>query len=792
MNEFIKAKKTLEYETILTALSQCCELETGREKILSLCPSPDPHEVKRQLKLTGEAKELLSSGRKPSLYTHPTMNDIVSRSQKGAILSQQELLRVASLLSSAASVRDAADKIGDGSSIGAIFSRLIPDKALESEIRRIVISEEQIADDASPELYSINKKINTANLKIRESLQKYVTGSMGGFLQENIITTRNGRFVLPVKVEYKNAVKGMVHDTSASGSTVFIEPASVVELNNQIRILENERTREIERILNSLSRSVEGIAESLILDDYNITELSVIFAKAEYSYRIRAVEPVIDDAYRLRFVKARHPLVDKEKVVPINVELGFDFDSLVITGPNTGGKTVTLKTVGLLSMMLQTGLQIPVEEGSVACVFKNILADIGDEQSIEQSLSTFSSHMVTIVSMIELSDEGTLCLFDELGAGTDPVEGAALAAAILEHVRRKGSKIMATTHYAELKSYALETERVENASCEFDVNTLRPTYRLIIGTPGRSNAFLIAGRLGLDQSIIDDASELIGANDLRFEQLVEKLEADRIEMERLKSEAEAQKQQTERIKNETLTERQRLLEFAEKESQRAKKEAQRLIMSAKQVSDDVFRELERLKSASERELLAEDLKKQREKLREQLRGVETDVESLEVRDETDSDYVLPRPLVPGDRVLMASTGREGVVEKLSGGTATVLMGSIRTRIPVSKLRLITEVSKKKDSSRGMRRTSTSHGNQTSAQIDLRGELADDALILLDKYIDDAVLANLEQITIIHGKGTGALRAAVTRFLKSDKRISASRPGAYGEGDSGVTVALLKK
>ena len=791
MNEFKKAIKTLEFDRILAQVADCCDLESGRTRVLSLVPSSDRREVARQLRLTGEAKALLSTGRKPMLYTHPTIGDVLERARKGAVLTGQELLRIASLLASAASVKSLGDQLGEDSALGTVFSRLIPDREFENEIRRIVLSEDQIADDASPELYSIRKKINNSNLKIRENLQKYISGSMGGFLQENIITTRNGRYVIPVKVEYRSAVKGMVHDTSASGSTVFIEPASVVELNNQIRILENEQAREIERILRTLSQGVDSRAEALALDDYNVTELSVIFAKAEYAFRIDASEPILDDGFRLRFEKARHPLVPKEKVVPIDVSLGFGFDALVITGPNTGGKTVTLKTVGLLSMMVQTGLQIPVADGSIACVFRDVLADIGDEQSIEQSLSTFSSHLVTIIDMIERSGEGTLCLFDELGAGTDPVEGAALAVSILEHVRSRGSDLMATTHYAELKTYALDTDRVENASCEFDVNTLRPTYRLIIGTPGRSNAFLIAKRLGLPECIIESASGRIGADSLRFEQLVEKLEADRIEMERLRDEAKRDREETERIRNEALSEREKLLAFAEKESERAKKEAARLVLTAKRESDEVFRELERLKNAKEKELLAADLAGQREQLRNRLRGVETQSEDLAVRDEGDSDYVLPRPLAPGDKVLIAPTGKEGVVEKISGDTAALLVGSIRTRISVSKLRLITGFSPNKQASRGLRRTSVSPRSNSGAEIDLRGELADDALILLDKFIDNSVLSGLEQITVIHGKGTGALRAAVGRFLKGDKRVRASRPGAYGEGDSGVTVVLLK-
>lgn len=791
MNDFTKAIHTLEFDRILEQVGACCELESGREKILSLTPSSDRRQVARWLKETTEAKQLLSLGKKPGLYTHVTVPDILSRAAKGAVLTPAELLRIASLLASAASVRNFGEKLEEKSSLRTLFCRLLPNKELESEIKRILLSEDQIADDATPELYAIRKKINASHIKIRENLQKYISGSMGGFLQENIITTRNGRFVLPVKVEYKNAVKGMLHDTSASGSTVFIEPASVVELNNQIRILENEQTREIERILRMLSAGCEAFSDALSLNHFNITELSVIFAKAEFSWRTESVEPLLDDGYRLRFEKARHPLVDKQKVVPIDVSLGFDFDSLVITGPNTGGKTVSIKTVGLLSMMLQTGLHIPVADGSVACVFTDILADIGDEQSIEQSLSTFSSHMVTIVNMIQTASAGSLCLFDELGAGTDPVEGAALAVAILEHVRKQGSKVLATTHYAELKTYALQTERVENASCEFDVNTLRPTYRLIVGTPGRSNAFLIAKRLGLTEDIIHEASALMTSDSLRFEEVIEKLEAERMEMEEARRQAQKQKEETRHLRDSAMAERERLLAFAEKEAERAKKEAARLVLSAKKVSDDVMRELQELKNAKEKELLHLDMAQKREQLRKQLRGIEAEADALVVEEEQEGDYVLPRPLKEGDRVLLANTGKEGVVEKLTPKDAQVLIGSIRTRVKIGQLRLITELKPSKSQSKGLRRTGASARPAIRAEIDLRGELVDDALVYLDKYLDDAVLCNLEQITIIHGKGTGALRNAVNQYLKRDKRVRASRPGAYGEGDSGVTVVSLK-
>ncbi len=648
-----------------------------------------------------------------------------------------------------------------------------------------------MADDASPALYSIRRKMTSCSAKIRDSLQHYISGAYGTFLQENIITFRNSRYVIPVKSEYKNEIKGLIHDTSSSGATVFIEPLSVVELNNQIKLLEGEEKDEIERILAALSQRVAGFCDALSLDFYNVVELSVIFARAELSYKMEGVEPKISEKGELVFNRARHPLLDRRTAVPISLSLGKDFDTLVITGPNTGGKTVTLKTVGLLAMMAQTGLHVPAEEATLP-VYPDILADIGDEQSIEQSLSTFSAHIVNIISMLEAAKPSCLMLFDELGSGTDPVEGAALAESILETVRNKGVKCAATTHYAELKTYALETEGVENASCEFDISTLRPTYRLIIGTPGRSNAFLISTRLGLPEDVITKAENLIKAENRRFESVVGKLEAERVSMEKDREEAKKLLAEAQRAREEAMKEREGLLEGAEKELERAKKEALRLVKSAHALSDSTFEKLEELQKKALRDKAQEDLEEERRKLRLTLRGAEDRISATisAPRVEND-DYTLPRKLVPGDRVFVTKVGKEGVVEKLHGSDATVSLGNMRMKIPVSTLRLITELKKgQKEKKKGS--VTSSPRSHTSNSVDVRGLVTDDAWFVVDKYLDDVILVGYESVTVIHGKGTGALKAGLWRYFKKDPRIKSFRLGLYGEGDGGVTILEMKK
>ncbi len=791
MNPFEKAVRTLEFDKVLSLLAACCSVEAGKEKILTLRPERDRERVLYLQKQTSAAKTLLAQKGAPHLSAHPTLPDLLDRAEKGAALNPGELLRFQSLLHSveqAISYGAALEK-GAGT-LGEIFNRLLPNRSLEKELSRCLLSEETIADDATPALFAIRRKKIALSERIRESLQHYISGAFGHYLQENIITFRNSRYVIPVKSEYKNEIKGLIHDTSASGATVFIEPMPIVEWNNEIKVLEGQERDEIEKILFSLSGQVAAFSDAFRLDFYNVVELSIVFARAELSYKMDAAEPQIMPRCELCLEKARHPLLDRKTAVPISVSLGRDFDTLVITGPNTGGKTVSLKTIGLLSMMAQTGLHLPAETAQMP-VFHDILADIGDEQSIEQSLSTFSSHMVNIVEMLASAQKDVLMLFDELGSGTDPIEGAALAEAILESVREKGVKSVATTHYAELKSYALESERVENASCEFDIATLRPTYRLITGTPGRSNAFLISERIGLSPEILQKAKIKVSAEDRRFESVVEKLENERVSMEKMRREAEKLQAEAQKMQAEALQEREGLLANAEKELERAKKEALRLVKSARALSEDTFEKLEDLQRRAEKQRDRQVLEEERRKMRLALGAMEKDISSRIVETEENNDsYHLPRPLRVGDRVFVPSVNQEGILEKLSGREAVVLLGNLRMKIDPASLRLITELKKKTGGKKSGSVSSTPRA-QIQSSLDVRGFNTEDAWFQIDKYLDDVILSGLGSVTIIHGKGTGALKTGLWRIFKKDPRIKSFRLGLWGEGDGGVTVLEMK-
>ncbi len=792
MKAFEKAKETLEYHKILQLLAGHCTVEAGKERILTLTPEVEADRVIYLQKETAIAKRVAAMKGNPPLSAHPTVPLILDRAVKGAHLNPAEILKIGAMLHGVSKARVYGEGLeGENALLGELFRRLIVERDLEKEITRCILSEDAIADDATPALHSIRRKMASCAARIRDSLQHYISGAYGTFLQENIITFRNSRYVIPVKSEYKNEIKGLVHDTSASGATVFIEPAAVVELNNQIKILEGEEKDEIDRILGELSHRIASFSDALTLDFYNVVELSVIFARASLADAMDATEPKISRAGHLNLVLARHPLLDPKKAVPISVHLGKGFRTLVITGPNTGGKTVTLKTIGLLSMMAQTGLFLPAEEAEIP-VYPDILADIGDEQSIEQSLSTFSAHIVNIISMLSLAVPGSLVLFDELGSGTDPIEGAALAESILEEVRERGMYCAATTHYAELKTYALETEGVENASCEFDISTLKPTYRLILGTPGRSNAFLISSRLGLSEEIISRAERLVKAENRRFETVVGKLEAERVSMEKEREEAHRLLEEAKAAREGALKERESLLAGAEKELERAKKEALRLVKSAHALSDSTFEKLEEMQKKALKNKAQEDLEEERRKLRLTLRGAEEDISSRMVRvEEKGEDYVLPRPLKKGDSVLVSTVGKEGVVEKLQGQEATVCVGNLRMKTPVSTLRLITELSaKKKEKKKGS--VTSSPRSHTTNSVDVRGLVTDDAWFVVDKYLDDVILTGFESVTVIHGKGTGALKAGLWRYFKKDPRIRSYRLGLYGEGDGGVTILEMKK
>ena len=600
---FERAISILEFDKIRAMLAELTLCEGAIDMALRLTPDDDIIHIRRRQRETSDAKRLAGSKGAPSFWGVKDILGSLDRAEKGAVLTPRELLDIAAVCGCVESLQSYQGENSElTGSVNVYFDRLIGLHSLRKSISSAILGDDTIADEASPALATIRRKMRLASNRIKDTLQKYITsGTYSKYLQENIITSRNGRYVIPVKAECRGDIKGLVHDTSSSGATLFIEPAAVVEANNELRILEKEEEKEIERILAELSAKASDSATSLRLNYYNITELAFIFARAELSFRMNAAEPALCDKGGVELFKARHPLLDRKTAVPIDIRLGDDFTTLVITGPNTGGKTVSLKTLGLLTLMAQAGLHIPCADHSKIRVFGSVLADIGDEQSIEQSLSTFSAHMKNIVSILDCADDASLVLFDELGSGTDPVEGAALAMAILETVKDRGCLCAATTHYAELKAYALDTDEVCNASCEFDIETLRPTYRLIIGTPGRSNAFAISKKLGLDSAIIDRANALVASDNRRFETVVEKLENARVEAERNREQMAMERAEYEQFKREAEATLKKRLANVEKDVEKAKEEANRIIMGAKITTNYVFEQLEELKKKKDSE-----------------------------------------------------------------------------------------------------------------------------------------------------------------------------------------------
>ncbi len=794
MNFSEKTLNTLEFDKICAMLADCAQTEGARAMALRLMPTDDIHEVLRRQRRTTDARRLSEHKGTPPFGTVVDTSEACERAAKGAVLTTRELLDVGRLLHSARALVDyiKINKPFD-TSLDELFARLLPNRYLEESITRAILSEDMIADEASRDLADIRRKIRAANNRIKETLQHYISGSYSKILQENLVTMRNGRYVLPIKAECKNDIKGLIHDTSASGATVFIEPMAVVDANNELRMLQSREEHEIERILSELSGGVSAASESLRLNYLNITELAFCFACAELSSRMHATEVQISGGQTVDLRRARHPLIDPARVVPIDVALGGDYDTLIITGPNTGGKTVTLKTVGLFALMTQAGLHIPVEPESSICVFSRVLVDIGDEQSIEQSLSTFSSHMVNIVRVLGAVDERALCLFDELGAGTDPVEGAALAVAIIETVRRTGALCLATTHYTELKTYALDTEGVQNASCEFDVTTLKPTYRLIIGTPGKSNAFAISSKLGLSDRVIALAKEHLSHDHQRFEEVIEKLEATRLEADRNREEAARLKAEYERMKKDGEKELKSRFFEAERAIEQDRKKAQQMLDSARVSSDFVFAQLEKAKKAEEAGRLAEELENARRAVRRAIR--ESDEAVNPVEEKKIENYVLPRDLKCGDKVYIVNIDKEGILLETPDKSGSVLVqaGILKTRTKLSNLQLIEE-KPQVISDKQKRPASEFHAKVNRDfrdEIDLRGLLGDEGWLAVDKYLDEAVIANFGRVRLIHGKGTGALKAALWKHLKGDRRVKSFRLGQYGEGDGGVTVVELK-
>lgn len=661
-------------------------------------------------------------------------------------------------------------------------------KFLEEKITNAIISEDEISDKASSTLADIRRKIRTASSKAREVLDKIIHSTQYlKYLQDAIVTQRDGRYVVPVRSECRGNVPGLVHDTSASGATVFIEPMGVVQANNDIKLLRSKEDDEIERILFELSANAGDFADAIIASYKNLAILNFVFAKANLAYNMRASMPIMNDRGIVDLKQARHPIIDKDKVVPVDIVLGKNFDTLVITGPNTGGKTVTLKTLGLLTLMAMCGLLVPCADNSELSVFRRVLVDIGDEQSIEQSLSTFSAHMTNIIQIIKLANSGSLVLIDELGAGTDPVEGAALAISILEKLRDKHAKIASTTHYAELKEFALRTEGVENACCEFDVTTLRPTYRLLIGVPGKSNAFAITKRLGMDDEIVERAKELVSSESRQFEDVVGTLEKRRQSLEkqienanRLTAKANTEKQKAE-------NEIRRAKENAEREIERAKQEAQRIISRTRAQADALVEELDKARKAKDMSAEA------RAKLKKNLNTMENNADPVMKKQSDGEKYKLPRPLKVGDSVLIFDIDKNATVlaPPTKDGMVLVQAGIIKTRVKIDNLRLIKEKKQQPPQYSAKRNVHSTLDVRPTTEVDVRGETAFDAIMIVDKAIDNAVLMNINQLTIIHGKGTGVLRREIQSFLRTHKAVKSFRLGVFGEGESGVTIVELK-
>lgn len=783
-----KHYKALELDKILNMLADFTSCEDAREKALETTPSFGLFEVQEQIKLTEDAFILSGRFGAPSFGGIKNPMSALRRGEAGGIMSTVELLRVAETLRIVRGVKEWRSKSASvETSLNLLFDRLSPNKYLEEKITTAILSEEEIADNASPALYDIRRKKRQAASKAREILDKIVrSSSYQKFLQDSIITQRSGRFVVPVKAECRSAIPGLVHDTSSSGATVFVEPMGVVQANNDIRVLEAKEEAEIERILFELSAEAGANADT-ISESYNaLVELNLIFAKANLGYKMKASVPKINNKGYINLKSARHPLINPKAVVPTDITLGENFDTLVITGPNTGGKTVSLKTLGLFTLMIMCGLMIPCEDGSEISTFEKVLVDIGDEQSIEQSLSTFSAHMTNIVSILKAADNRSLILIDELGAGTDPVEGAALAVAILNELKDKGAKIASTTHYAELKEYALRTERVENGCCEFDVATLRPTYKLLIGIPGKSNAFAISERLGMEKSLVDKARELVSEESRRFEAAVESLEDRRQELQRELQKAQEMSHKTAADKEKAQTELERVRRQADSEIQRAKHEAQLILSRTKAQADALLEEIEALRKKAE--LTADD----KAKLRKAMRKMEDEADPI-AKAKNDG-YTLPRPLKKGDTVLIYDIDKKAtLLETPKDGDTQVMVqaGVIKTRVKISNLRLMKDEKVKMGGKSITKNISSTLDTRGVSEIDVRGQTADEAVMNVDSAIDTAILRHTEKLTIIHGKGTGVLRREIQNFLRHHKAVKSFRLGTFGEGEAGVTIVELR-
>ncbi len=788
-----KHYETLELNLLLDMLAAETSCEDAADLARSLLPVSELSEAQRLLSQTSDALSLLDRFGAPSFSGLGNVNNALRRAAAGGMLNIVELLRIANTLRAVRSLYEWYGHCsGVNTGLDILFDSITVNKYLETKIFTAIISEEEIADKASDELFEIRRKIRSKTASVREKLDSIIRNPRyQKILQEAIVTQRNGRYVVPVKTESRSELPGLVHDTSSSGATVFIEPVSVVEANNEIKVLEGRERDEIQRILMELSVESGNFADGIIQSYNSAVMLNLIFAKAHLAHKMKGTMPLLNDEGIIELKNARHPLLNPKTVVPTNISLGENFDTLVITGPNTGGKTVSIKTLGLFSLMAMCGLFIPASEYSRVSVFNKVLVDIGDEQSIQQSLSTFSSHMVNIIRIMKSADSASLVLIDEMGAGTDPVEGAALAVAIIENLRSKGAKIAATTHYAELKAYALETDGVTNGCCEFDVDTLRPTYKLLIGVPGRSNAFAISEHLGMDKSVVDAAKSIVSSENRSFEDVLDKLENTRAQLELEKEKAEKAARAADKMKAKAQSEKDKMKRQAAEEIEKARREAEKIINSARRQSSDFLLKLERMKKEASSANVTEVARKTRREIKNRLGEMEEIVNPRELADKWDDDYKLPRPVCKGDSVIIRGIG-EGEVLEVDQNKVLVQSGMLKTRVKMGDLRLIEKKTTPKTSGApSVYRTTSRADSDVKTEIDLRGQTVDEALLNLNLFIDKCVLNNIGEIRIIHGKGTGALRSAVQQELRHHANVKTFRLGVYGEGENGVTIAELK-
>lgn len=790
-----KVLKTLEYNKIIDILTEKADSEPGKKLCRELIPSTDINEIRNAQKETADALGRLFRDGSTSFGSNRDFGFSLKSLEIGSTLSISELIKLAAMLDNVSRIKSYGKKKREDTpddSLDSYFEQLTLLSQLANEINRCILSEEEIADDASPKLKSIRRSKLQTNEKIHAQLNSMLNGSYRTYLQDAVITMRNDRYCIPVKSEYKSQVSGMVHDQSATGSTFFIEPAAVVNLNNQLKELDLQEQEEIQVILADLSAQAGAHTEELAMNQKIMTRLDFIFAKAKLAMDQNATEPMFNRKRYINIRKGRHPLLDKKKVVPIDIHLGRDFDLLIVTGPNTGGKTVSLKTVGLFTLMGQAGLHIPALDRSELSIFTEVYADIGDEQSIEQSLSTFSSHMTSIVHILKHADENSLCLFDELGAGTDPTEGAALAIAILNHLHDRGIRTMATTHYSELKIYALSTSFVENACCEFNVETLRPTYRLLIGIPGKSNAFAISSKLGLSDEIINAAKEQISKEDESFEDVISDLEQSRITIENERKEIAEYKEHIRTLQEQLRNKNEKIDNAKERILREANEQARAILQEAKDVADETIRDINKLGACAD----MKELEKKRQKVRDKINEKNSKLTLGKTKDNNQNKKNIdPKKLKKGDSVKIISMNVKGTVNSLpdAKGNLFIQCGIMRVQSNVNDLVFVDEDT---ITTPTLKRTGTgnikmSKSMSVSTEINLLGKTVDEALAELDKYLDDAYIAHLPSVRVVHGKGTGALRNAVHKHLKNLKYVKEYRLGEYGEGDAGVTIVTFK-